>query len=57
MFPMVEMCGIEHYKFMNEINYIYNESNPLNEHKVDMSRVIEMNKIIRSYKPYKKLIR
>jgi hypothetical protein len=57
MFPMVEMCGSEHYKFMYEINYIYNESNPLNEHKVDLSNVHKMNQIIRAFKPYEKLVR
>jgi glycosyltransferase involved in cell wall biosynthesis len=57
MFPMVEMCGPEHYKFMYDINYIYNESNPLNEHKVNLNEVQRMNHIIRAFKPYEKLIR
>lgn len=39
MYPMLEMSGLEHYKFMSEINYIYNEQNPLNDHKVNMSKV------------------
>ena len=39
MYPMLEMSGEAHYKFMNEINYIYNEQNPLNDHKVNMSKV------------------
>lgn len=55
MFPMVEMSGIDHYRFMSDINYVYNESNPLNDHKLNMPRVQEVNKIIRNYKPYKKL--
>jgi hypothetical protein len=55
MFPMVEMCGSEHYKFMNEINYIYNESNPLNDHKVNMFKVNEIVKKIRNKTPYVKL--
>ena len=54
---MVEMSGPEHYKFMYETNYIYNESNPLNEHKVDLSNVHKMNQIIRAFKPYEKLVR
>lgn len=57
MFPMVEMCGSEHYKFMYDVNYIYNESNPLNEHKVNFPEVQKMNQIIRRYKPYEKLVR
>jgi hypothetical protein len=56
MFPMVEMCGPEHYKFMYEINYIYNESNPLNEHKVNLNKVQRMNQIINNER-VKKYIR
>jgi hypothetical protein len=57
MFPMVEMCGSEHYKFMSDVNYIYNENNPLNEHKINFGEVQKMNKLIRGFKPYEKLIR
>ncbi len=39
MYPMLEMSGEKHYKFMSEINYIYNEQNPLNDHKVNLDRV------------------
>jgi len=55
MFPMVEMCGSDHYKFMPEINYIYNEGNPINDHKVNMDKVSNVVNKIRSYKPYNKL--
>ena len=55
MYPMVEMCGSEHYKFMDEINYIYNESNPINDHKVNFSEVQKMNYLIRSMEPYSRL--
>lgn len=55
MFPMVEMSGIEHYRFMHDINYVYNEENPLNDHKLHLWRVQHVNSIIRNYKPYEKL--
>jgi len=55
MFPMVEMSGIDHYKFMHDINYVYNEENPLNDHKLHLWRVQQVNSIIRNYEPYKKL--
>ena len=55
MFPMVEMSGPEHYKFMDDINYIYNESNPLNDHKLYLRRVQEVSNIIRNKQPYSKL--
>ena len=39
MYPMLEMSGKEHYSFMTEINYIYNEQNPLSDHKINMGKV------------------
>jgi glycosyltransferase involved in cell wall biosynthesis len=55
MFPMVEMSGEKHFKFIPEILYVYNESNPLNDHKVNMSVVNNTTSIIRNKKPYKRL--
>lgn len=55
MFPMLEMAGPEHYRFMNDINYIYNGDNPINEHKVDMSMVNDHAYKIRGKKPYERL--
>ena len=57
MFPMLEMSGPEHYRFMNEINYIYNETNPINEHKVSMPMVTNHATRIRSKQPYQRLIK
>ena len=55
MFPMVEMSGIEHYRFMYDVNYVYNEENPLNDYKLHPWRIQHVNNIIRNYKPYEKL--
>ena len=55
MFPMLEMSGPEHYKFMNDVNYIYNEDNVINEHKVDMSMVNEHASKIRNKVKYDRL--
>lgn len=57
MYPMVEMSGLEHYKFMPEINYIYNESNPLNDHKVNLPKVQKIVSQIRNKPSYKKIER
>jgi hypothetical protein len=54
---MIEMSGEEHYVFMEDINYIYNEQNPINDHKVDLSLVNEIAVKIRNKSPYKKLDR
>lgn len=57
MYPMLEMSGEEHYRFMTEINYDYNANNPINEHKVDMKMVSDHANKIRGLTPYKKLER
>lgn len=55
MYPMLEMSGQEHYKFMSDINYVYNEQNPINDHKVDFLMVNVIAEEIRKMKPYSKL--
>lgn len=55
MFPMFEMSGMEHYKFISEILYIYNESNPLNDHKVNMPSVMKTVNQIRAKQKYQKI--
>lgn len=57
MFPMIEMAGEEHYKFMEEINYIYNDENPINDHKVNLPLVAATDAKLRNKQPYQKLIR
>ena len=52
MYPMLEMAGQEHYKYMTDVNYVYNEQNPLNDHKVNMSSVNDIVIRIRNMKPY-----
>lgn len=53
MFPMFEMSGSKHYRHISTITYIYNETNPLNDHKVNMNMVNSTVNIIRSKPPYK----
>jgi len=55
MYPMFEMSGKEHYGFMTDINYVYNESNPINDHKVNMPKVQQTVVKIRNKKPYNKI--
>lgn len=52
MFPMLEMSGEKHYKFMTEINYVYNDTNPLNDHKIDLTLVNEIADKIRKMPKY-----
>jgi glycosyltransferase involved in cell wall biosynthesis len=52
MYPMLEMSGEKHFKFIPDILYIYNESNPLNDHKVNMGKVTSTVNIIRNKVSY-----
>ena len=52
MFPMFEMSGKKHYRHIPSITYIYNETNPLNDHKVNMPKVNSTVSIIRNKQPY-----
>jgi len=55
MYPMLEMASDNHYRFMGDINYVYNEQNPLNDHKVNMTSVNNVVRLIRAMTPYKPL--
>ena len=57
MYDMFELAGLEHYKFMTEINYIYNDNNPLNEHKQHMPKINKMIQMTTNKPPRKRLIR
>jgi glycosyltransferase involved in cell wall biosynthesis len=57
MFPMLEMAGETHYRFMKDVNYVYNAENPINEHKVDIDMVNDHAKKIRSKEKYERLHR
>lgn len=58
--PMVEMSGDKHYKFISDILYVYNEENPLNDHKPgsrsgSQFEQVRCNQIIRNKKKYNRL--
>lgn len=55
MLPMLEMAGDFRIKYMNEILYVYNEENPLNEHKVDLRKQWELARIGRKMECYDQL--
>jgi glycosyltransferase involved in cell wall biosynthesis len=57
MLPMLEMAGPEHYKYLPEINLVYNNLNPINDHKVNMDLVNKVAYEIRTKPKYKLLIK
>jgi glycosyltransferase involved in cell wall biosynthesis len=42
MFPMLEMAGKEHLRFIPEVTYVYNVATPLNDYKL---RVLEQHRL------------
>ena len=52
MFPMVEMATHRHIKFIEQVNYIYNEENPINDHKVSVEEQQKSAEYARAKKPY-----
>ena len=55
MLPMLEMSGSEHYRYIPDVLLIYNEQNPLNDHKVNMDLVNSCATYIRKKPKYEKL--
>ena len=51
MFPMIEMAGARH-AFIEEITYVYNIANPINDNKVDPVLQNELEQYIRALEPY-----
>lgn len=54
MFPMLEMAG-EHIKFVPNLFYVYNNSTPLNDHKVRPKHQEDMDRYIRKKNRYTRL--
>lgn len=48
IYPMLEMCGPKHHKFIDEILYIYNDLSPVNDMKVNMEEQIRTAALIRN---------
>lgn len=51
MFPMLEMAGT-HSKFIDEILYVYNRANSLNDEKIDQEKQLHLGFHIRSLRRY-----
>lgn len=54
MFPMLEMCG-DRSLYIDDILYVYNSANPINEHKVNVFLQQTIEHEIRNKKPYNKI--
>lgn len=56
MAPMIEMAG-ERYRFINEVLYIYNNTNPISDHRVNHQLQINLMRKILANKPYARLLK
>jgi len=54
MYPMIEMAG-ERHAFIEEVNYVYNMANQINDNKVNPDLQNQLDRYIRSMPPYKRL--
>ncbi|MHA1796049.1 MAG: glycosyltransferase family 2 protein, partial [Promethearchaeota archaeon] len=54
MFPMLEMAG-NRSKYIKDILYTYNVDNPLNDHKIDNSYQVSLEREIRSKPKYDRI--
>ena len=52
MFPMIEMSG-GNFKCIRDILYLYNDINPINDHKVDLELQRHLSDVIIAKEPYK----
>jgi len=55
MTAMIEMAGLQHSRYVKDVLYIYNRSNPLNDDKIRFASQQAVSAHIRSMKPYAEL--
>ena len=55
MYDMLEMAGYEHYKFMSEINYVYNDENPISDGRILLPYVNNLVERVKHKKPKTKI--
>ena len=52
MYPLIEMAGKEHYLYLPEIFYFYNDLTSINNHKLRHEEQLKNEKIIKAMTPY-----
>lgn len=55
LYPMLELCGSKHHKFIDTILYVYNDLNRLNDMKIKVEEQLRLAKYIRNKSIYKEL--
>lgn len=52
IYPLLEICGRKHTRFIDKVLYIYNDLNPANEMRIAEAEQLRIAAIIRSKKEY-----
>lgn len=55
MYPMLEMAGNAHARFLEDVNYVYNEQNPIGDGRSKLGLQNECADYIRAKPPYARL--
>ena len=55
MLPILELASLGHIRFIDEVLYVYNHTNPINDEKRDKSLGLDVVKTLREKKPLKPL--
>lgn len=55
IFPMIEMCHPDRIHFTHDINMVYNNFNPLNDHKVNLEKQTNYSNLLRQKRKYNRI--
>jgi glycosyltransferase involved in cell wall biosynthesis len=55
LYPLIEMCGHKHMRFIEKVNYLYNDLNPSNDMKLRKEEQLRTEKEIKDKPCYQEL--
>ena len=55
MYPLMEICGYDKMKYNDKVLYIYNDSNPIQDFKINLQLQESIHREILLKKPFKKI--
>ena len=55
MYPIIEMSGHKHMKFIDKVLYVYNDLNPISDQVVNLDQQLLLAAFIRNKKEYEKI--
>lgn len=55
IYPLLEICGDKHHKFIDKVLYVYNDLNPINDMKINVKEQLRVAACIRDKSIYREL--